>query len=57
VNFISPNTTLLIQPPNKRAIANMKAYDVGQTSLHAVNAMDRDASLRVKGTVIYIMLF
>jgi hypothetical protein len=57
VNFISPNTTWLMQPPNKRAIANLKAYDLGQTSLHAVNAMDRDANLRVQGTVIYIMLF
>jgi len=48
VNFISPNTTSLIQPLNKGAMANLKAYDLGQTSVHAVNAMERDANLRVQ---------
>lgn len=49
VNFISPITTWHIQPTYKGAIANLKAYDLGQTSVHAVNAMDRDANLRVQG--------
>lgn len=61
MNFISPNTTSLIQPLNKGAIANLKAYDLGQMSVHAVNAMERDANLRVQNffrrTVIYIILF
>jgi hypothetical protein len=30
------------------AIANLKAYDVCQTSLYAVNAVDRDAYLIVQ---------
>jgi len=49
VSFISPNTTSHIQPPYKGAIANLKAYDLGQTSVHAVNAVDSDANLRVQG--------